>query len=793
MTIFVPVNESSNIRIARNTLIIYFRMAITIVVGLIASRLVLQALGASDVGLYSAVGSAVAIVTVITSSLTVTTQRFMNIELGKPDGNPNRMFNICYTVHLAGAVVIFLLLETIGLWYIHYKLNVPPGKESDAMFVFQVSTLVACLGISNVPFQSMFNVHERFLTIAIVDIVNVMVKLGAVIALLYLRDKVNGLRAYALMMSLMVWISFVVYRVLCHRNWPETVRWSFVRDRSAYKDVLSFSNYNLLSAVSVMARGQGSNILINAFFGTTVNAAFYYATTVQSYVDRFLSNFDIAASPQIIQNIGSGNESQAIRLTSRVSRICILLFLIIFFPLWSELPFILRMWLGSGIPDQTLEMCRWTLVVAAVASTSAGIIQIINAYGRIKWYKILGAVLFIACLPVGWFLFHTGHSASSIIVAFVVADILTRIGQFALLRVHFRFPVGRFLRDAYLRPLGVVALMFAYLALYRLWGPETTWARLLGIVLTLTVVCLAAFFIGLTGQERFRIRKHLYRRWNAWSWDHCHKMRINWLWKKTFGRRMAWKDPQDLNEKIQWLICNTDTSAWTQLSDKLQVREYVASKGLGDLLVPLLGSWERSADIPYESLPERFVLKCNHDSHSTHIVDPSTDRAAVGEALDAALAVKLGYKYGETFYNPIPPRILAEEYLDSGSRLPVDYKVWCLDGKPYCIFTCSDREDRSLVISVYTPDWQPWEGALVYSEHFRPAESALPRPACLDGMLRAAETLAAGFPEVRVDFYEVRGRLYFGEMTFASASGMMTYFTPEFLREMGSRVTLPRE
>ena len=143
--------NDSDIRIVKNTVIIYIRMAITIIVGLITSRLVLQALGASDVGIYSAVGSTVALVGIISAALTGTTVRFMNIEMGKPDGNPNKMFNVCHTIHLGGAALILIILESIGLWYINTKLNVPPGKETDAMFVFQVSTVVACLGIANVP------------------------------------------------------------------------------------------------------------------------------------------------------------------------------------------------------------------------------------------------------------------------------------------------------------------------------------------------------------------------------------------------------------------------------------------------------------------------------------------------------------------------------------------------------------------------------------------------------------------------------------------------------------------
>lgn len=135
-------------------------------------------------------GSAVALVGVISGALATTTVRYMNIEMGKPEGDPNRMFNICYTIHMAGAALILLILESVGIWYIKTKLNVPPGKEADAMFVFQVSTIVACLGIANVPFSSLFNVHEKFGTIAVVDIVNTLVKMRLVIILMLFRDSV---------------------------------------------------------------------------------------------------------------------------------------------------------------------------------------------------------------------------------------------------------------------------------------------------------------------------------------------------------------------------------------------------------------------------------------------------------------------------------------------------------------------------------------------------------------------------------------------------------------------------
>ena len=781
---------SANIRIARNTVVIYVRMAVTILVGIITSRLVLQALGASDVGIYSAVGSAVALISFITGALTATTVRFMNIEMGKPGGDTNRMFNICHVIHIGGALLLLAVLETVGLWYIHHYLNVPPGKETDALFVFQVSTVVACLGIANVPFQSLFTVHEKFFTVAVVDIVNALVKLGLVIGLLYWKG--NGLRLYAVLMSVTTWVAFIVYHGLCRRRWPEIVRWKPVRERKAYREVLVFNNYNLLSSASMIARSQGSNMLINAFFGTTVNAAFYYAGTVQNYVNQFIANFDTAAAPQITQNIGSGNRERSLTLTERVCRICILLFLLLFFPLWCELDFILNLWLGAGIPEGTVLMCRWTLLVAAASATSAGLAQLINAFGRIKWYKIEFSVLYLGCLVAGWLLYRSGHPAYSIIVCFVVADLLSRLIQLVLLRCQFGFDVKRFLQEAYLRPAVAAAVLIGWLVLYRLLPLESGWAKLGGILLTGCVTAAVLALIGLKPSERQEIRRFLGRRRHEWELDHHHDRVVQREWKQRFGRTIDWDHPRDINEKIQWLMCFSDTSGWTRLSDKVKVRDYVAEKGLGGLLVPLLGTWKQSADIPWDELPEKFVLKCNHDSGSTHVIDRNTDRRAVGAALDESLGQRYGYRHGEMHYNGIDPCILAEQYLDGGDAAPVDYKVWCFDGKPYCIWACYGRTVDHVYVNVYDLDWTPRPEASVFTDHYRDGGSSLPRPETLPQMLDAAAKLSEGFPEVRVDFYEVQGRLYFGEMTFASLMGMMDFYTDDFLQELGDQVKLPR-
>lgn len=280
--------------------------------------------------------------------------------------------------------------------------------------------------------------------------------------------------------------------------------------------------------------------------------------------------------------------------------------------------------------------------------------------------------------------------------------------------------------------------------------------------------------------------------------DHFHSAFVEREWLKWKGRPIDWDNPRDINEKIQWLMCFSDTSLWSCCSDKLKVRDYVESKGLGDILVPLYGVWETAESVDFDSLPEKFVIKCNHDSGSSHVIDKSEgfDPEALRADLAARLKVRYGYAHGEMYYNAIRPRILAEKLLESpdggNAKSVVDYKIWCFDGKPYSIFTCHDRTEKGTYVNIYDLDWNVRPEVSVFTEHYRNGEGRVPRPRCLGRMLSAAASLSEGFPEVRVDFYVIGDNLYFGEMTFASLCGKMDYFTQEYLEELGRQCVLPR-
>lgn len=278
--------------------------------------------------------------------------------------------------------------------------------------------------------------------------------------------------------------------------------------------------------------------------------------------------------------------------------------------------------------------------------------------------------------------------------------------------------------------------------------------------------------------------------------DHYPKMVVDHEWPGQFGRKLDWENPRDINEKIQWLMCNSDTSEWVRLADKYRVREFVKERGLDHLLVKLYGVWEKAEDIDYDSLPDKFVIKCNHDSGSVIIVDKKTkcyDKIRINDELNAILKRKYGYIGCEPYYNKIKPLIIAEEFLEDEKTSVglVDYKVWCFDGKPYCILTCHSRESGAVALELYDINWNYLHDKMVFSPIHWDGKNCVPKPECIDELLEYAGILSKGFPEVRVDFYYLNKKIYFGEMTFSSYSGRMGYFTDDFLIELGSQVNLP--
>lgn len=281
------------------------------------------------------------------------------------------------------------------------------------------------------------------------------------------------------------------------------------------------------------------------------------------------------------------------------------------------------------------------------------------------------------------------------------------------------------------------------------------------------------------------------------------KKAIEMKWNRFYRRKFPWNNPRTLNEKVTWMEVMTDTSKWSEYTDKYEVRKHIEALGLKDILTECYGVWDKVDDIDFGKLPDKFVLKCTHDCGSTVIVRDKSkmNKKEVLDFLDKHVSVRYGYASCEPHYTVIKPRIMAESLIEMdnsdefSSETTVDHKIRCIDGKAQYDMVCYDRSLESgsggskTVYDLY--DIHSWQPMRQYLADPGVAYKNVPRPENLEQMIAIAEKIAQGYPQVRVDLYNVKGKIYFGEMTFFAFSGMNNHFTMEFQKMIGDRIKLP--
>ena len=323
--------EGTNRAIAKNTIILYIRSFVMMAIGIFTSRVILQALGVSDFGLYGAIGSMVAMFTIINGVLAAGSSRFLTFELGRKDPiKLQKTFSASFAMHCAMALVLLILFETIGLWLVNAKLNIPEGREFAANVVYQISILTCLMGLTQVPYGAVIIAHERFDIFAYVGIGEALFKLFLPLCLVY-GSFGDNLVAYAIICAVWTIGLQIFYRVYCYRLYPET-RLSICRDRSIYKNMLSYSIWDLVGQFCATGNGQGLNILINIFFGVNFNASRSVAYTVEDKITQFNGNFMTSVVPQITKSYARGDYKRFFELITESGRASVfLLYLLSFF------------------------------------------------------------------------------------------------------------------------------------------------------------------------------------------------------------------------------------------------------------------------------------------------------------------------------------------------------------------------------------------------------------------------------------------------------------------------------
>lgn len=400
--------EESNKRIAKNTIYLYIRQLVILVLSLFTTSIVLEKLGASDYGINNLVGGFVGGFAVLNGILSSGTRRFLSLYIGKGDAKELKStFATALFIHVIIAIVVVIALEAFGVWFINHELNIAADRMYAANWVFQLSVIGVGIGIVQTPFEAAVTSHERFNIYAIMTIFNVVSKLLIVFMLIYLPgDKLITYSALGLGIGV---ISATVYNIYCQRQFPEC-RWSLKFDKPVMKEMLVFSGYGTFGHVIMVVNGQGISIILNLFFNTVMNAARGLAQTVNSTLGTFITGFIIAAEPQLVKYYGSEEMDKFKKLIFNVTQYSLFLLSIIIVPTVLEIDFVVNLWLRGNVPEYTCAFIKITQVCGIIYQSNCMVEMGLQAIGRVKENNLYSVPVYLLSLPIYYFILWSGVS-----------------------------------------------------------------------------------------------------------------------------------------------------------------------------------------------------------------------------------------------------------------------------------------------------------------------------------------------------------------------------------------------
>lgn len=391
--------QTNNRRIAKNAAALYFRMIVTMLVGLYTSRVILQALGVEDYGIYNVVGGFVSMFSLISGSISSSISRFLTFELGRGDQEKlKRIFSTSVFVLCGLSLLVVLATESIGLWYLHHKMVIPTERMDAAFWVFQISVLTFVIRLVNMPYNASIVSHERMDIYAYLSISDAIVKL--LICYAVMVSPIDRLVFYAILLFAAGLFNQMVNVWFCKKKFEEC-RFGWVLDRALFRDMFGFAGWNFIGSSAAILRTQGANLLLNWAGGPVVNAAYGIANTVSGVVSQFVGNFTQAFNPQITKRYASGEYQSLMQLLIYGSKYSYYLMFILALPVALNTEFILKIWLGV-VPEHTVWFCRLMFVFLLAHSISLPIIAAKNATGNIRNYQIVVGGVALLMLPVAY-------------------------------------------------------------------------------------------------------------------------------------------------------------------------------------------------------------------------------------------------------------------------------------------------------------------------------------------------------------------------------------------------------
>ena len=492
-------SAQNNKRLAKNTLYLYFRMIILMLVSLYTSRVILNALGVDDYGIFNVVGGLVGMFSLISGSLTASITRFFTYELGKGNSDQlKKVFSTSVSIQILLSIIVVLIAETIGLWFLNYKMVIPEGRLVAANWCFQLSIVSFVLLLLSTPYNAAIIAHERMSAFAYISIFEALGKLG--VAFFISISPIDRLILYSILTSIIACVVRVVYSVYCKKNFTEC-NYHFIIDKFLFKQMFTFAGWNFVGVSSHVLKEQGCDILINLFYGPAVNAGKAIANSVNTAISGFVRNFMVALDPQITKSYATGDDDQMFNLVTRGSRFSYYILLLLTLPILFNTHYILELWL-KVVPDYAVSFVQLILIYTLLESISNTLVTVMLATGNIKRYQIIVGGLQMLNFPVSYVCLRMDMIPECILIVAIIIAFLCFITRLIMLKHMVRLDAIRYIKEVFLHALfiTIVSMIVPYFININM---EEGLVRFL-LVSTISVILTSnvVYFIGCNKSER---------------------------------------------------------------------------------------------------------------------------------------------------------------------------------------------------------------------------------------------------------------------------------------------------
>lgn len=501
--------ESNSVTVAKNSILLAARMVVVTLISIFTTRFLLRNLGVDDFGVYNVTLGIVSMCTFLSPALANAIQRYFSYELGR-NGicGAKSVFNASIQIQILMIFVIVAICETIGLWYVLEKLVVPDGRNEATLWVYQISILALSFSMLQVPFVASILAHEHMSFYAIINVIDAVLKLAIAIGIAYSdHDK---LVIYGFLLLGVNVFNFIVYCIYSYTYFEE-IRIEFNINKHLIKELLSFSGWNLFETVARIGKDQGGNLLLNYYFGPVLNAARGITNQVSYAFSSVIDSTVMASRPQMVISYARGNYQRSLSMFYSLSKGTLLLLFMLSMPVFLDIEYILRLWIGINIPAYSVELIRLTIILLLFDKLASPVTALIHATGNVKEYHLFSGIINIVVLPIAWLFFYLGYNPTSIYIITIVGALLGQCIFLYVVKKLLPFSILTYVKNVCIPFMSVFLLTFFFPTFIEVYLSESFIRLIVVTMVSFIIIPLVSYFIALTEEERKLINSLLKR------------------------------------------------------------------------------------------------------------------------------------------------------------------------------------------------------------------------------------------------------------------------------------------